>query len=208
MAWMCSCATFGLMSIALLGAACASPPATTRTGFLSDYSSLERVDDHKARFVSPELRDYDAFIVDPIEMRYVQDPPLLDPKERAEVASYFLESLKKALRNVGYKLTDQPGVGVARLRLAMTNIKQGKWWASTHPGSKLAGAGTGGASMEGEVIDSGTGKQLAAVVMSGRGDQFELDHFNRVDDIKDVINKWAKEAEKRLRELRENPAGR
>ena len=105
-------------------------------------------------------------------------------------------------------MTDQPGVGVARLRLAMTNIKQGKWWASIHPGSKLAGAGTGGASMEGEVIDSVTGKQLAAVVRSGSGDQFELDHFDRLDDIKDVINKWAKDAEKRLRELRENPAGR
>ena len=69
----------------------------------------------------------------------------------------------------------------------------------------MTGAGLGGASMEGEVVDSVTGKQLGAVVQSGKGNQFELDTFSELDDVKDVIDSWAEAAGKRLKELRERP---
>ena len=69
--------------------------------------------------------------------------------------------------------------------------------------SKLTGAGTGGASMEGEVVDSVTGKQLAAVVKRGKGSQFTLNVGSTAKDVETVIDQWAKEAEERLRELRE-----
>ena len=45
----------------------------------------------------------------------------------------------------------------------------------------------GGASMEMEVVDSVSGKQLAASVKKGRGNQFELDHFDELDDIMFLI---------------------
>lgn len=202
---------FGTLTAALVGliglvggiGGCASSPPP-RTGFISDYSLLERIDGSKARYVSPALARYRSFMVDPVQFREVKDPPVLTPDERAEVANYFRDAFVTVLRDNRYTVTDRAGAGTARIRIAITDIKASVWWMNLHPGSKLSGAGTGGASMEGEVIDSVTGEQLAAVVKSGRGNQFELDTFDKLDDFKDVIDRWAEEAEDSLRELRES----
>lgn len=197
-----------LVGLATGTGGCASS-STPRTGFISDYSSLERIDDTKARYVSPRLAEYRSFMVDPVHIQEMNDPPALTPSERAEVANYFRDSLVNVLRGHEYTVTDRASAGTARVRFAITDVKASTWWMNLHPGSKLTGAGTGGASMEGEVIDSVTGEQLAAVVKSGRGNQFELDTFDKLDDIKDVIDQWAEGAEARLRELRETrTAGR
>lgn len=180
---------------------CASPPP--RTGFISDYSSLKRINETKAYYVSSRLAEYDTFMIDPVQIREINEPPVLSPSERAEVAHYFRGRLIDALFKNGYAVTNHSGEGVARVRFAITDVQRSTWWMNLHPGSKLTGVGTGGASMEGEVIDSVTGEQLGAVVKSGRGNQFELDTFSKLDDVKDVIDRWAKEAEQRLRELRE-----
>ena len=157
------------------------------------------------RFISPELREYKRYMVDPVEMRIQRD--VLDPNERAEVAAYMRDALTRVLKAQGFDLADQSGVGVARFRLAITDVQLSKWYLNLHPASKMTGAGSGGASMEAEVIDSVTGKQLAAVIQVGRGNQFELDTFSKLDDVKDVIDKWADNAAKRLKELRDSRGG-
>jgi hypothetical protein len=45
--------------------------------------------------------------------------------------------------------------------------------------------------MEGEVLDSVTGKQLGAVVQAAPGNQFNFTAFSTVDDVKSAIDKWA-----------------
>lgn len=192
-------ALVGLLSFVILQVGCATKPP--RTGFISDYSQLTAVDDYKARYIAPELKGYDRYMVDPIEIRRIQDPPRLNMEERAEVAKYFRNKVIESLNNEGFDVVDDIGVGTARVRLAITDVNKSTWWLNLHPASKLSGVGTGGAAMEGEVIDSITGDQLAAVVQSGRGNQFELDHFDGIDDIKDVIDRWAEEAMKQLRAL-------
>lgn len=187
-----------LAAIAAGGCASTPPP---RTGFLSDYSRLERIDDNKARWVSPKARQYKAFMVDPVQLRAVKDPPVLTPEERATVANYMHDAFVSVLRDGGYGIESRPGVDVARVRFALTDIKTANALLSLHPASKLTGAGTGNVAMEGEVIDSVTGEQLAAVVKRGSGNQFELDTFDKLDDIKDVIDDWAKEMGERLREI-------
>jgi hypothetical protein len=92
------------------------------------------------------------------------------------------------------------------VRVALTDINESTWWLNLHPASKISGVGTGGASMEGEVVDSITGRQLGAVIQSGKGSQFELDTFNRLDDVKDAINTWAENAGNRMAELRASNA--
>jgi len=181
---------------------CASTPAPTRTGFISDYGRLQKAESGAMRFISPELREYKRFMVDPVEMRIQRD--VLDSNERAEVAAHMRDALSRILKAQGFDLTSQPGAGVARVRVAITDVQLSKWYLSLHPASKVTGAGTGGASMEAEVIDAVTGKQLAAVIQIGRGNQFELDTFSKLDDVKDVIDKWADAAAKRLKELRES----
>ncbi|MHC4319399.1 MAG: DUF3313 family protein, partial [Planctomycetota bacterium] len=75
-------------------------------------------------------------------------------------------------------------------------------WGNLHPGSKLMGAGTGGASMEGEILDSVTGRQLGAVIQAKKGSQFDLDYFDGLNDVKDAIDAWAKQASKTFESMR------
>lgn len=182
---------------------CSSAPATTHSGFLSSYSNLTKISDVRMNYVSANLRNYDAFIVDPVQMR-AGNTSDLTAEDRAEVARYFRQSFVQLLQQRGYAIVDHAGTGTARVRIAMTNVHQSTWWMKLHPASNLAGAGRGGAAMEGEVIDSVTGEQLAAVVQSGLGSQFTLGNFSTVADLKSTIDQWSKTAGDRLDELRAN----
>ena len=190
----------GLM-IALLaaGSGCASVPKPT--GFISDYSRLEKAGQGKVRYLSDDLADYNSYIVDPVQIRIHRDPPVLKPEERAEVANYFQDAITRVALEHDYKIATDAGPRTARVRFAITDVQKSKWYLNLYAPMKLSGAFTGGASLEGEVIDSITGVQLAATIQAGRGNQFELDSFNSLDDVRDVIDRWAKEAGKRLDEL-------
>ncbi len=186
--------------IQMIGCASTPPPMT---GFLNDYSNLAKGKDGALRYIDPELRGYSRFIVEPVQIRTQRTPPVLDPKERAEVARYMRDTLRKVLREGGFQLTESADFGVGLIRVAITDVQKSKWYLNLHPGTKLTGAGVGGASMEGEIVDSVTGKQLGAVVQSGKGNQFEFDTFSELDDVRDVIDRWSKAAGNRLKELRE-----
>ena len=153
--------------------------------------------------MNPELREYSSLMVGPVQMRNPPAPAVPDSKERGEIAPYIGESLRKVLREGGFQLTENADAGVGMIRVAITDVQKSKWYLNLHAGMKMTGAGLGGASMEGEIVDSVTGKQLAAVVQSGKGNQFELDTFSELDDVKDVIDGWSKAVGKRLKELRE-----
>lgn len=188
-------------AVSLILGGCKTVSAPPKTGFISDYSNLVAEDEGQARFISPKLADYSSFMIDPIEMRTSSDS--LDAEQRAQVANYFYSKFVEELKGRDFSITQTPGTGVARVRIAITDIKASTWWKSLHPASKLTGAGTGGASMEGEIIDSVTGEQLGAVVQSGRGNQFELDAFSKLDDIEDVIDEWVSHAGDQLDSLRD-----
>lgn len=192
------CAVFCLAASAPGG--CSSAPPVTQTGFLSDYSKLSPAGENRMRYQSPSIVEYSSFIIDPVQFR--SESGGLSREQRAEVASYFHETLTQTLRNRGYTVTDSSGVTIARIRVAITNINDSTWWKKIHPASSLAGAGRGGASMEGEIIDSVSGKQLAAVVQAAVGSQFTIANFDTVSDIKNVIDRWVMTACDRLDELR------
>lgn len=186
-----------LIVAALLSVSCSSSPPP-ETGFLGDYTALKK-EDNALRYVSPKLKNYSAFIVEPVQIQVQKN---LNDKERAEVAEYFHQEIVKDLQKRGYAMSNSPGPGVARVRIAITNIQDSKWYLNLHPLSKVTGVGTGGASMEGELLDSQTGEQLAAVVQAGKGNQFELDTFSKLDDVKDTIHKWVETAGNRIDHLR------
>ena len=56
--------------------------------------------------------------------------------------------------------------------------------------------------MEGEVLDSVSGKQIGAVVQASPGNQFNFTNFSTVADVKSAIDKWADQAGRRLDEMR------
>jgi hypothetical protein len=188
-----------LLLFAGLTLGCASAPEARHTGFLSDYTNLKVIDDNKMNFVSSELASYSSFIIDPVEFSI--PPEKLKEEDRDEVARHFQARLAEVLEKRELTRTDQPGPGVARLRIALTGVANSTWWKKVHPVSRIAGAGTGGAAMEGEIVDSVTGAQIGAVVQSSPGNQFDFTSFSTVADVKSAIDKWAEQAGKRLDEM-------
>ncbi len=177
---------------ALVG--CSSPPAPS--GFLARYDQLEPVSGGHER-VAESISRIDALIIDPVEF-YDADRWGLGDDQRVEAGRLMRDRCKAVLTAAGLRVTDQPGPGVGRVRMVLTDVRGSVFLLSLHPGAKLTGAGAGGASMEGEVVDSVTGEQLLAVVRTGRGNQFELDTFDKFDDLTDVIEAWADELAERL----------
>jgi len=194
----------GLLALAAASLGCAAKPPGP-TGFLSDYSRLRKVEEGAMRYISPELGDYSKFMIDPIEMRV--KATALKPEQRGEVANYMRESIQKVLQSRKYAIVNTPGVGVARLRIAITGVQDAKWWLNVHPASKVTGAGRAQASMEAEVVNSVTGAQLAAAIRAGKGKQFELNPFSTIDDVKSTIDQWAESAGQRLDELKKEHGG-
>lgn len=194
---------FSLLSLAIAvliqGVGCASKPTAAATGFLRDYSRLEPDGKGSARFLDARLAEYDSFIVDPIEVRIPRGR--MSEKDLAVAVRYFRDSLTGMIERQGLTVTDDPGVKVARIRTALTNIAQTTWGEALY--TIRPALGTAGAAMEAEVRDSITGEQLAAVVQSAAGDQFDVGTYSALDDVKAAIDKWTRDASDRLVELRE-----
>lgn len=190
-----------VICLAAWSGGCANKPAATPSGFLEDYSQLQQDGESRMVFASPRLASFDAFIVDPIELRVA--PTKLSPEDQAEAARYFRQSAIVSLLSQGLAVTDRPGVGVARVQIALTDIAQSTWWRKVHPLWRSMGAGTGGAAMEAQVVDSVTGQRLAAVIQSASGNQFDFTAFSTLADVKSAIDKWADTGRKELIMLRE-----
>ncbi len=198
----------GSVSALCLGAllaACASRPEAKPSGFLSDYSRLAKVDAHRMWYASPRLAEYGSFIVDPVVFR--SPPERLTPEQRADVAAHFLARVESLLKDRGLAVTSAPHEGVARVSFALTDIAKSTWWMKIHPGMRASGAGTGGAAMEAEIVDSVTGEQLLAAVQSSFGQQFDITAFSTAADVKNAIDKWAVQAGKHFDEVRAGGAG-
>lgn len=183
------------MVMCFIGCRAAPPP---RTGFLSSYDNLEKIDRTTYRYLSDRIAGYEVLVIDPIKLRVEAADSRLSAEQLEEVAQYFATRLTQALNEAGYpSQLGQSDVGypegALQVRIAITDARAATVLLNLHPGSKLTGAGTGGASMEGEIVDPATGRQLAAFVQSGRGSQFEFDQFSRLDDVKDVIDDWVEE---------------
>ena len=170
-----------LAGFTFVGGCGASGPA--RTGFLSDYSKLERRSGKSFRYLAPRNRlgEYDRFIIDPIKVYYHGEMGEMAQTQVSELTNYLYDALVNAISD-RYGVVSAPGGGTARVRVALTDVRRSTRWMNIHPGSKLSGAGTRQAAMEGELIDSVTGEWLAALIQSQRGSQFELDTFSELNN--------------------------
>jgi hypothetical protein len=180
------------------------------TGFLSDYSKLENASDSSMRYHAPRetIARYRAFIVDPVEVRFTPtDKSKVTPDDLEHIAAYFRGKVIDVLSE-DYQIVSQPGPNVARFRIALTDVSDSTWWLNVHPGTRLTGAGAGGAGVEGELVDSQTGEQLAALVETQAGSRIGFDGLSKVGDAKAVIDDWAKRVHKRLEEARAGGAAR
>lgn len=173
---------------------CESPPPSAElptTGFLSDYSGLKPISKTSYRYINPkyDLGKYAAFIIDPVEVRF-------SDSTRADVAGW--DDLEKLRAYMHRTLTDtlipryratakRPGPGVARIRIALTNIQRSAPF-------KLASV-----SMEAELLDSRTDEKIAALIESQeKGVAFR--GYEPWSGAKAAMDDWAKRLYNRLEE--------
>jgi hypothetical protein len=196
------------LSIAFVAAGCSSTPAPAPT-FLSTYANLQFAghgESRESRYISPALKRYSAFMIEPliIEPPRQHEKPTLPSEQQAQVVDYFNQSLAKALQTSGYTVTNQPGPDVARVRVAITSVEARTWRLSGGRGCPPVELTlTALASTEGEVVDSITGKQLAAAIRSAGG-EINLKRSSTIQEVKAYIDQWNATAVKRLNELKDS----
>ena len=174
------------------------------SGFLGDYSKLKPHPERKScmYYQDPELKlvNYSKFIIDHVIVHFAPDAEgiSIDPEKLGELKAHFETGLKEALSK-HYEVVEEPGAGVLRLRMAITDIKKTKAAWNIHPATKLAGFGLGSASMEAEAIDTGTGRRVAAIVETREGSRLAFRAgFQEMGHAKQIIDEWIERFVKRV----------
>ncbi len=186
--------SFCTLAVLTILVGCESPPTTaemTVTDFLSNYSGLEPISDTSYRYVNPkyDLGNYGSFIVDPVKI-------IFNEQAKAKVKSWDdLEKLRAymhrafidALEPRYHAVAIRPGPGVARIRIALTNVE------------RSAPFKLGSVSMEVELLDTQTSEQIAALIESQeKGVPFY--GYEPWSGAKAVMDDWAQRFYNRLEE--------
>ena len=184
----------------------------SKTGFLGDYSRLQAVSDSSLRYLDePALASYSSFIVDRVEVHFHDGAKAIEAKsegkltqqDMADITNYLHSALMKAVADSGCRLAYKAGPGVARIRTAITDMEETNVVLAAVPQSRLlTGAGVGGASMEFEVVDSKTGRQIAAGIETRAGSRVPFTGLSDWGGAKAAIDNWAKRVKERLEESR------
>jgi len=185
-------------------ASCATIDEPEQTGFLSDYSKLERTDDGQWRYASGKVGNYSKFYIEPItDLMSPANREVFSEEDVVELKEHFVTKLTKALTDDdAYEIASAPGPGVANFRLAITEIDASIAALNVTIYTKVTGAGLGGIAAEGEVVDSLTGEQLAAAVRWGSGSRVLRAGLSKLGDAKLVIDRWAEQLRERLDQAR------
>jgi hypothetical protein len=191
-----------LLMVGMLMQCGCGPKPLRVTGFLSDYSRLNSVSDTLLQYVAPTSKfGYSKFIINPVEVHFHDKAKAtgMDFDKLNDLVQYMEGAMHNALLD-HYQVVKQAGPGVARIRLALTDLEKSSPALNVIPQTKLMGAGLGGAAMEGEILDSLTGEQLAAVVQSQKGKRLSLSGLSKYGDAKAVIDDWAQRLVQKLDE--------
>ncbi|MDD5679408.1 MAG: DUF3313 domain-containing protein [Kiritimatiellae bacterium] len=194
-----------------------------QSGFLGDYSQLRKGRGAEALWVylntNCNILAYTSIMVDPVTLYLSRGNRMHKlPKEDVQaIVNYFAASLREQLGKV-YPLVEQPGPGVLRFRVAMTDMQESKVLldtVSTLVPIGLAVSGlervvigrpltVGESRMELEVLDAHSGVRMAALVDERAGSKFtgKFDKWNKWQDVRDSCDYWAARARDRLAEFR------
>ena len=195
-------ATIGALALGAL-AACAATP-TAKSGFLSDYSKLRpdpKIEGQLSyRNPSKKVTAYKKFLIDPVVVQLAPNAKgkTLDPGDLKKLTDFFRNEAVKALSK-RYQVVSKPGPGVLYIRAALTDVEVTNPMLNIHPGTKMTGAGLGGASMEAEAFDSVTMERIVAVVETQKGSRLSMSAgLSKFGHAKEVMKGWVERFVKRL----------
>ena len=189
--------------LSVLATACATVQDPGQSGFLSDYSKLEEIDENHLLYDSGKMGNYSKFIIEPIAMLYRQpeEKRIFDDEELEDLQVHFKTAIIEALtEDDGYQVVQVAGPGTARIHIGITAVDDTIGALNISIYTKITGAGLGGAAFEGEVVDSITGEQIAAVSRWGSGSRVLRAGFTHTGDAKILMDRWAKHLRERIDE--------
>jgi hypothetical protein len=189
-----------IVGLAVMLGGCAKKAQTT--GFLSNYKNLEAISDNTLRYIGPNVGQYSKFILDPITVKCYDEKTAnkVKPEDVKHLEEFLYTQIIKDKPADRYEIVSTPGPGVARMRIAVTNLEKSSPALNILPWTKLTGVGLGQASVEMEAVDSQTGEQLAAAIVSDTGSRFSLSGLSKWGDVEAVMKDWAKRIWKRVDE--------
>lgn len=217
--------------VALFACGCASTYqvlSVKGSGFLGDYSQLKARGGEAAllSYVDPQadFRTYTKILLEPVKA-YVpgKDSRMakLSKEDRQKLVNYFDAALREQLKK-DFALVEQPGPGVLRLRVAITEAQGSMVALDTVSSvvpiglalSSVKAIATGKHLSVGEIgsecegLDSVTGKRLFAAedARVGRKYTFKFDKFNKWHTAEDAFDFWAKQHREGLVEAKKPKA--
>ena len=193
--------------VSAMAAGCATVQDPGQSGFLSDYSNLEEINENHLSYDSGKMGNYSKFILEPVAMlyRHPVEKRIFSDEELEDLQAHFKAAVIEALtEDDGFQMVEVAGPGTARLRVGITDVDDTIGALNITIYTKITGAGLGGAAMEGEIVDSVTGEQLAAASRWGSGSRILRAGFTHTGDAKILMDRWAKN----LRETIDEAHGR
>ncbi|MCJ7600792.1 MAG: DUF3313 domain-containing protein [Desulfobulbaceae bacterium] len=208
-----------LITLFLAGCAASGMKDVKQSGFLGDYSQLKPGADDRAALVymkpGVDFKKYDSVMFERVTV-YLSpeaESQAIDPTMMKELTDYYQTALINAVKD-GYKVVDQPGPGVLRVKVAITDMKPSNPTANTMSsiipvGMVVSAAtkattgdnlGTGEAATEMEFLDALSGERLAAAVDRRQGGKMAF--RGKWEDTKQAFDFWSKRFRERLDEAR------
>jgi hypothetical protein len=179
------------------------------SGFLGDYYSdlgPGPKDGVEKRWIKPgvDFSKYNKLMIDTPVFYYADDSEDkgIDVAAMQELTDAFNQELINALKDK-YPMVTEPGPDVARLRIALTNVKKSKPVISTvsslvpvgiavsfiKKGTTGSWSGSGAASAEFMALDSTTNDVIAVAADTQTAGYF--DRFSKLGSAKDAFKFWA-----------------
>jgi hypothetical protein len=202
-----------------------TPDSKDVSGFLGDYSKLAPDPKNGDLLLYEKDRDalkkYNKFVLNPVTIFLLPQAQArgIDPDDLERLATYFKQAVTDELEKSGrYKIVTDPGPDVLVLNVAITNVEPtgGKKNAAVTGATTAATVGVapgasllvprlsiGKISIEGEMLDSGSGEQLVAFMTSKGGRRWfsGFNAYKKWGDIESAFRSWAKEFRQRLDEV-------
>lgn len=168
---------FSAAGICLLAGCAGQKYQPVQSGFLSRYHHLTPVDATTTRYVdAPRLASYNKFRIIAVQVLVKDyDGKPLTADQQKKMTDYLRASLTSALQDK-YPVVEAPSTDTAEIRIAITDAYKS--------GSQL------GISVEGEILDSFSGVQVAAVVRTDLGNMYLGDWWDKTS-TKEVIDGWS-----------------
>lgn len=183
------------------------------SGFLNDYSMLHpAANETEASLVyftpdKTKFKSYTKILLEPVQVwRGEKSSAKNIDMEDANYLSQFLWSRVDEELRKDYTMVQQPGPGVLRVRIGITEAGKGipvlDNVTAMHPGSLIVSKGkkalsgteslVGKSSIEMEATDSQTGELLGAGVDRRGGGKYAWKSLNRWEDVEQAFTYWAK----------------